>query len=75
MNERGQRGNVESPCWGKLGRGKQATGEAHSVDQVILEHVETVKNMREVMAISFNRITGQGIENAMLIANSTDQDG
>ncbi|MGK8489854.1 hypothetical protein [Nocardia asiatica] len=54
---------------------KQATGEAHSVDQVILEHIETVKNMREVMAISFKRITGQDIENATQIASTTDQVG
>ncbi|MEV6324448.1 hypothetical protein AB0M45_25150 [Nocardia sp. NPDC051787] len=54
---------------------KQATGEANSIDQVILEQIETVKNMREVMAISFKRITGQDIENATQIANTTDQPG
>ncbi|MGK8501022.1 hypothetical protein [Nocardia asiatica] len=52
---------------------KQGGGESNSIDQVILEHIETVKNMREVMAISFKRITGQDIENAMEIANSTQQ--
>ncbi|WP_249644831.1 hypothetical protein [Nocardia sputi] len=52
---------------------KQATGEDNSVDKVILEHIETVKNMREVMAISFKRITGTDIENAAPIANATEQ--
>lgn len=54
---------------------KQATGEANSIDNVILEQIETVKNMREVMAISFKRITGQDIENAAQITNTTDQQG
>ncbi|MBF6228204.1 hypothetical protein IU470_24240 [Nocardia abscessus] len=52
---------------------KQATGEDHSIDQVINEHIETVKNMREVMAISFKRITGQDVENATQIASTTEQ--
>ncbi|MBF6207663.1 hypothetical protein IU483_26780 [Streptomyces gardneri] len=52
---------------------KQATGEDNSVDKVILEHIETVMNMREVMAISFKRITGTDIENAAPIANATEQ--
>ncbi|MGK8525437.1 hypothetical protein ACRS6B_29590 [Nocardia asteroides] len=52
---------------------KQATGEDNSIDKVILEHIETVKNMREVMAISFKRITGQDIENAAPIVNATEQ--
>ncbi|MEU2036442.1 hypothetical protein [Nocardia amamiensis] len=54
---------------------KQATGDPNSIDEVILEQIETVKNMREVMAISFKRITGQDIENATQIANTTDQQG
>jgi hypothetical protein len=52
---------------------KQATGEDHSIDRVIQEHIETVKNMREVMAISFKRITGQDIENATQFTNTTEQ--
>ncbi|MFF7944180.1 hypothetical protein ACFZC5_31130 [Nocardia gamkensis] len=52
---------------------KQASGEENSVDKVILEHIETVKDMREVMAISFKRITGQDIENATQFANTTEQ--
>ncbi|BDT97975.1 hypothetical protein IFM12276_10040 [Nocardia sputorum] len=52
---------------------KQAVGDSNSIDQIILEHIETVKNMREVMAISFKRITGQDIENATQIASTTEQ--
>jgi hypothetical protein len=52
---------------------RQATGDPNSIDQIILEHIETVKNMREVMAISFKRITGQDIENATQIAGTTEQ--
>ncbi|MFE7743610.1 hypothetical protein [Nocardia sp. NPDC057455] len=52
---------------------KQATGESNSIDQVIREHIETVQNMREVMAISFKRITGQDVENATQFANTTEQ--
>ncbi|MEU2106171.1 MULTISPECIES: hypothetical protein [unclassified Nocardia] len=52
---------------------KQAMGDPNSIDQIILEHIETVKNMREVMAISFKRITGQDIENATQFANTTEQ--
>ncbi|MEV0028751.1 hypothetical protein [Nocardia sp. NPDC050793] len=54
---------------------KQATGEDNSIDKVILEHIETVTNMREVMAISFKRITGQDVENAAPITNATEQVG
>ncbi|MCP2295249.1 hypothetical protein APR11_001656 [Nocardia amikacinitolerans] len=54
---------------------KQATGEDHSIDKVIDEHIETVQNMREVMAISFKRITGQDVENAAPITNATEQVG
>ncbi|MET9030224.1 hypothetical protein ABZW96_32035 [Nocardia sp. NPDC004168] len=52
---------------------KQAIGEPHSIDQVLQEHIETVKNMREVMAISFKRITGKDIENATQFTNTTEQ--
>lgn len=52
---------------------KQASGDPNSIDQIILEHIETVKNMREVMAISFKRITGQDVENAAQIASTTEQ--
>ncbi|MGW5380493.1 hypothetical protein ACWESM_34120 [Nocardia sp. NPDC003999] len=52
---------------------KQGTGDGNSIDQIILEHIETVKNMREVMAISFKRITGKDIENATQFTNTTEQ--
>ncbi|WP_280244472.1 hypothetical protein [Nocardia abscessus] len=52
---------------------QQATGDNNSIDKVILEHIETVKNMREVMSISFKRITGQDIENATQIADATER--
>ncbi|MEV6258200.1 hypothetical protein AB0L97_33590 [Nocardia sp. NPDC051911] len=54
---------------------KQATADPNSIDQIILEHIETVKNMREVMAISFKRITGQDIENATQFTNTTERPG
>ncbi|TLF75398.1 hypothetical protein [Nocardia cyriacigeorgica] len=45
----------------------QATGEDRSIDAVIREHIEVVKDMREVFALSFKRITGQDIENTATI--------
>ncbi|WP_280451980.1 hypothetical protein [Nocardia cyriacigeorgica] len=45
----------------------QATGEDRSIDAVILEHIEVVKDMREVFALSFKRITGQEVENTATI--------
>lgn len=45
----------------------QATGTDTSIDAVILEHIEVVKNMREVMKISYTRITGQEWENTAAI--------
>ncbi len=35
--------------------------------------MRTVKSMREVMAISFERITGRDVESAAPIANTTEQ--
>ncbi|WP_174185871.1 hypothetical protein [Nocardia barduliensis] len=52
---------------------KQAAGDANSIEQILIEHIETVKSMREVMAISFERITGQDIENATQIASTAEQ--
>ncbi|MBF6173743.1 hypothetical protein [Nocardia blacklockiae] len=43
---------------------KQATGEPNSIDQIIRDHIETVKNMREVMALSIKQLTGQDVDNA-----------
>ncbi|WP_345496969.1 hypothetical protein [Nocardia callitridis] len=42
----------------------QATGENNSIDQIISDHIEVVKNMREVMALSIKRLTGQDVTNA-----------
>ncbi|BCK54313.1 hypothetical protein [Nocardia wallacei] len=53
---------------------KQATGEPNSIDQVILDHIDTVKNMREVMALSIKQLTGQDVDNAGEIG-STDPTG
>ncbi|WP_280385994.1 hypothetical protein [Nocardia wallacei] len=53
---------------------KQATGEPNSIDAVIREHAETVRNMREVMVLSIKRLTGQDVENAGAI-NNTDSTG
>jgi len=48
----------------------QATGTDTSVDAVIIEHIEVVKNMREVMKISYTRITGQEWENTAAITKA-----
>ncbi|MCC3316428.1 hypothetical protein [Nocardia africana] len=53
---------------------KQATGEPNSIDQVIKDHMETVKNMREVMAQSIKHLTGQDVAAAGQIA-ATDPAG
>ncbi len=53
---------------------KQATGEPNSIDQVIKDHMETVKNMREVMAQSIKHLTGQDVAAAGQIA-ATDTAG
>lgn len=52
----------------------QAVGEPNSIDQVILDHIDTVKNMREVMALSIKQLTGQDVDNAGEIG-STDPTG
>lgn len=48
----------------------QATGDPNSIDQVILENIETVKNMREVMALSIQRLTGEDVDNAARISSA-----
>ncbi|RDI49367.1 hypothetical protein [Nocardia mexicana] len=49
---------------------KQAVGEPNSIDQIIRDHVDTVKNMREVMALSIKRLTGQDVSNAGAITQT-----
>ncbi|MEV6389843.1 hypothetical protein [Nocardia xishanensis] len=47
----------------------QATGDANSIDAVILETINVVKDMREVMLISLNRVTGQDAEQGAQISS------
>lgn len=42
----------------------QANGDPNSAAEVIKDHIETVKNMQEVFAISLARLTGQDYTNA-----------
>ncbi|WP_227984953.1 hypothetical protein [Nocardia spumae] len=43
---------------------KQGTGEPNSIDAVIKEHAEVVRNMREVMVQSIKHLTGQDVDAA-----------
>ncbi len=51
----------------------QATGNDNSIDKVITDHIETVKSMREVMAISLARLSGQDYTNASTLNGIIDQ--
>ncbi|WP_305779221.1 hypothetical protein [Nocardia nova] len=51
----------------------QATGDDNSIDKIISDHIETVKNMREVMAISLARLTGQDYTNSTTLNGIIDQ--
>lgn len=42
----------------------QAVGDPNSLYEVLMQDIEAVKQLREVFAISFKRLTGQDIENA-----------
>ncbi|WP_067846874.1 hypothetical protein [Nocardia lijiangensis] len=53
----------------------QATGEADSIDSVIIESIDVVKEMREVMLLSLNRITGQVVDHAAQISGVTNELG
>ncbi|WP_188827595.1 hypothetical protein [Nocardia camponoti] len=46
---------------------KQASGEPNSIDAVIRADIEVVKELREVFALSFKRLTGQDVESASAI--------
>ncbi len=46
---------------------EQATGTDNSIDAVIADNVEVVKNMREVRAISIARLTGQDYTDAQAV--------
>ncbi|MBV7707890.1 hypothetical protein NOVA_34445 [Nocardia nova] len=51
----------------------QATGDDNSIDKIVEDHIETVKNMREVMAISLARLTGQDYTNSTTLNGIIDQ--
>ncbi|WP_227979893.1 hypothetical protein [Nocardia spumae] len=51
----------------------QAIGDDNSISQVIQDHVDTVKAMREVMAISLARLSGQDYTNATTLNGIIDQ--
>ncbi|WP_431957158.1 hypothetical protein [Nocardia lijiangensis] len=53
----------------------QATGDDSSIDAVIRESIEVVKDMREVLQISFKRLTGQDYVNAAQIDSATGELG
>ncbi|MEU6563152.1 hypothetical protein [Nocardia nova] len=52
---------------------EQATGTDNSIDAVVLDNIEVVKNMRDVMAISIARLTGQDYTNAQAVSSIIDQ--
>ncbi|MBA4858935.1 hypothetical protein [Nocardia farcinica] len=49
---------------------KQATGEPGSIDQVILDTIAVVKDMREVMQLSIDRLTEQDSLNAGQVSSA-----
>lgn len=53
----------------------QATGEDNSIDKIILEHIEVVKDMGEIMALSIKRITGQDVTNTANFNTNTEAMG
>ncbi|MFI6778963.1 hypothetical protein [Nocardia sp. NPDC050412] len=53
----------------------QATGEANSIDAIIREHIEVVKDMGEIMALSIKRITGQDVTNSAYFNTNTESMG
>ncbi|WP_068064311.1 hypothetical protein [Nocardia xishanensis] len=53
----------------------QATGGTDSIDAVIIESIDVVKEMREVMQLSLNRITGQVTDHSAQISGITNELG
>ncbi|MGV9739898.1 hypothetical protein [Nocardia farcinica] len=49
---------------------KQATGEPGSIDQVILDTIAVVKDMREIMQLSIDRLTEQDSLNAGQVSSA-----
>ncbi|MFI7670980.1 hypothetical protein [Nocardia sp. NPDC049526] len=53
----------------------QATGENNSIDAIIREHIEVVKDMGQIMALSIKRITGQDVTNSIHFNTNTESTG
>ncbi|MFE9327038.1 hypothetical protein ACIHDR_36180 [Nocardia sp. NPDC052278] len=53
----------------------QATGENNSIDVIIREHIEVVKDMGQIMALSIKRITGQDVTNSTYFNTNTESLG
>ncbi|WP_433521765.1 MULTISPECIES: hypothetical protein [Nocardia] len=53
----------------------QATGEDNSIDKIILDHIEVVKDMGQIMALSIKRITGQDVTNSVNFNTNTESLG
>ncbi|MEV6339227.1 hypothetical protein AB0M12_31500 [Nocardia vinacea] len=49
----------------------QASGENNSIDAIIREHIEVIKDMGEIMALSIKRITGQDVTNSVHFNTNT----
>lgn len=54
---------------------KQASGEDNSIESVINNHMEVVKDMGEIMALSIKRITGQDVTNTANFNTNTGSMG
>ncbi|WP_109529901.1 MULTISPECIES: hypothetical protein [Nocardia] len=54
---------------------KQASGEDNSIESVINNHMEVVKDMGEIMALSIKRITGQDVTNTANFNTNTEAMG
>lgn len=50
----------------------QSTGENNSIDSIIREHIEVVKDMGHIMALSIKRITGQDVTNSVNFNTNTE---
>lgn len=53
----------------------QATGTDNSIDKIIRDHIEVVRNMGEIMRISITRITGRDVTNTVNFDTGTGSVG
>ncbi|WP_330253974.1 hypothetical protein OG874_05135 [Nocardia sp. NBC_00565] len=53
----------------------QASGEPNSIDAIIREHMEVVKDMGQIMALSIKRISGQDVTNSVHFNTNTESMG